>query len=203
MKPQETGVFYFGHLVKAMQASGNFKRPRLRAAAWHFAVSASLFVGLVSLLLLAWYPGIFFANAGGWQGIRIIAGVDVVLGPLLTFIVFYRNKPVRELVTDIGLIVSVQLIALLCGVYTLYSQRPVAVVFLEDSFLTVPAQAFYDQHYALENLAAFGDDKPPLILAKKPTDQDQLKNMLALIKQNQLPPHYQTQLYQPLAHYFP
>ena len=40
-----------------------------------------IFIIIGYLILFHWYPDFFFASDGGWQGIRIIAFVDLVLGP--------------------------------------------------------------------------------------------------------------------------
>ena len=66
---------------------------RYRAAAIHLGLSALLFVALAYLVVFVWYPGFFFETDGGWEGIRIIAAVDLVVGPLLTLIVFKAGKP--------------------------------------------------------------------------------------------------------------
>ncbi|MFZ2450157.1 MAG: hypothetical protein WAW36_06545 [Methylovulum miyakonense] len=148
----------------------NFHQPkkRLTAASLHFGISFSIFVLIILLLANSWYPGVYFDTEGGLQGIKIVAGIDVVLGPLLTLIVFNPQKSVRELTVDIGIIASIQIIALLWGAYTLHNQRPVAVVFWNNSFLTVPAQALDEQGYALEKLGGLGDVYPPLVYVASP-----------------------------------
>ena len=60
-----------------------------------------------------WYPTPYFAIDGGWQVLRILAGVDVVLGPLLTFIVFKIGKP--SLKFDMSCIILMQIGALIYG----------------------------------------------------------------------------------------
>lgn len=179
-----------------------YKPKRVTAGALHFCVSLSIFSLILAVLINFWYPGVSFNDSGGWQGIRIVAGVDVVLGPLLTFIVFNPQKDARELRSDIGVIVAMQLAALLWGIYTLYSQRPAAVVFWEENFMTIPAQAFSDQGYPLSGLRRFSDASPPIIYAEKPTKLEELEKMLDLIKKDQIPPHEQPWLYSPLKEHF-
>jgi hypothetical protein len=154
------------------------------------------------VLINFWYPGDYFNASGGWQGIRIVASVDVVLGPLLTLVIFNPEKSVRELTTDISAIATVQLIALLWGIHTLYSQRPVAVVFWDKSFMTVPLQALADQGYALNKLDIFGAEHPPLIYADTPRKLEDLKIMLELINKEKIPPYQQPWLYRSLKDHF-
>jgi len=182
----------------------NFHLPkkRLTAALLHFGISFSIFVLIILLLANSWYPGVYFDTEGGLQGIKIVAGIDVVLGPLLTLIVFNPQKSVRELTVDIGIIASIQIIALLWGVYTLHNQRPVAVVFWNNSFLTVPAQALNEQGYALEKLGDLGNAHPPFVYAANPVNLADLMKMRDLILKQHLPPHHQTWLYRPLKEHF-
>lgn len=183
------------------QFSG-FKSNRSLCALIHFVISLSCFSVLLFFLVNFWYPGLYFSNSGGWQGIRIVAGIDVVLGPLLTLIVFNPKKSTHELTIDIGLIATIQVIALLWGIYTLHNQRPVAVVFWGKNFMTVPAEALNEQAYNIDNLAGFSEESPPLIYAENPVKLDDLKKMMDMILKQQIPPHHQPRLYRPLKDRF-
>ena len=66
---------------------------RWRAFAIHFGISMLVFLLLLAIILVFWFPGILFNIDGGWTGLRIIIGVDLVLGPLLTLVVFKAGKP--------------------------------------------------------------------------------------------------------------
>jgi hypothetical protein len=59
-------------------------------------------------------------------------GVDVVLGPIFTLIVFDRRK--KRLVWDLTTIAALQLAALAYGLYTLHQGRPAFVVLVKDRF---------------------------------------------------------------------
>jgi hypothetical protein len=65
----------------------------------------------------------------------IVVGVDVVVGPLFTLIVFDRRKP--RLKWDLATICALQLVALAYGVHTVYQGRPGFVVFAKDRFEVV------------------------------------------------------------------
>jgi hypothetical protein len=105
---------------------------RRQAFLVHFALSAGV-VGLFSAVLLVfWYPAPLFEASGAWQVLRILIGVDVVLGPVLTWVVFKPAK--RSLVFDLAVIAIVQLAALLYGGFTIYTQRPYYAVFAVDRF---------------------------------------------------------------------
>ena len=66
---------------------------RIGAFLIHLGVSFAIFLALASLVVFVWYPDFFFSTDGGWQGMRIIIAVDLVLGPTLTLIVFKPGMP--------------------------------------------------------------------------------------------------------------
>ncbi len=177
-------------------------RTRYSATALHFLASLSVFSLLLGVALLFWYPDSYFSASGGWQGIRLVAAVDLVLGPLLTLVLYNPKKSRRELMGDIGVVVLIQSVALVWGIKAIYEQRPVAVVFLDTSFYTVPAAALESQGVDLAQLDRFGQQRPVLVFADRPDSGPGLQQYLQLAEQEQIPPHEQFGLYQPLAEHF-
>ncbi len=112
------------------------QRARLTAAGLHVLVSALIAACVAVVTLRFWYPGQIGTIAGGTQLFLLILGVDVVMGPLLTLIVFNIRKPRAELVRDLAVIGALQIAALAYGLHTLYVARPVAMV-LEPGRLRV------------------------------------------------------------------
>ncbi|RBP53096.1 hypothetical protein [Arenicella xantha] len=104
-------------------------KPRLNAFFIHLSISLLLAAILLTIVLLQWYPnGMIYA--GGLEGLKLIVGVDLVLGPVLTFIVFDLAKP--ELKRDITLIGCLQLSCMGFGTWIVYTERPVAQVLMGD-----------------------------------------------------------------------
>lgn len=136
------------------------ERPPSRGAAFliHLFLSLLAFSTLVAVMLLYWFPGELFFVDGGWEGLKLVAMVDLVLGPALTLILYKPGKP--RLVMDLSIIAGIQLAALVYGFYTTYSQRTVAVVYAENYFATVSA---LDHRAANEQLEAL--DRSPQQLA--------------------------------------
>jgi hypothetical protein len=102
---------------------------RLRAFALHLLASASVLTLVLGSLYLGWYhwPGWFVAGAPTVAAMLI--AVDLTLGPLFTLIVARATKPRAELVRDIGVIVAVQLCALIYGTVSLWIGRPLYYAF--------------------------------------------------------------------------
>jgi hypothetical protein len=105
---------------------------RLRAAGIHLSLSALLAAAVLALVLLTWYPQPMPQLLGVGSILLIMLGVDVVLGPIFTFIVFDRRK--KRLAWDLATIAALQLAALAYGLYTLHQGRPAFVVLVKDRF---------------------------------------------------------------------
>ena len=94
---------------------------KLKATGVHLSLSILIFIALVYQIYYNWYPQPYFSIDGGWQGVRIIAAVDLVLGPLITFLIFDLSKSRREILFDLITIAVIQLAALTFGIHTTYN----------------------------------------------------------------------------------
>lgn len=171
---------------------------RIKAALSHLLISSIIFSAISFAMMFLWYPAPYFSASGGWQGIKIAAGVDLILGPLLTFIVFDTDKSKKIIIGDLTVIALMQFIALAWGVNTIYNQRPVAVVFWEDSFYTVPALAFTNQNIQIDTLEKFGRNYPVFIYAEKPHETVKLIEIANITANEKIPPYQQVNLYKTL-----
>lgn len=97
---------------------------RLKMAGYHLALSTTIFVITFVFLRYVCFPAVHFWINGGWQGMRIMFFIDIVLGPLLTFLIFNPHKPKKEKISDLSIIAAVQLCALIYGFHTILQQRP-------------------------------------------------------------------------------
>ena len=115
-----------------------------KAAGIHFL--GSLLLGLLSALVvfLFWYPHPFGQLSGGRNLFAIVVAVDVICGPLLTWIVFNPAKSRRELILDMFLVILIQLSALAYGLYTAYVAKPLYLVHEIDRFRVVSVPDFGD-----------------------------------------------------------
>jgi hypothetical protein len=112
---------------------------RLTAFSVHLLGSACAMLLILGGLYLGWYrwPGWYLTDV--LRVVLIMMAVDLVLGPLLTFIVANSSKPRSELTRDIGIIVCVQLVALVYGTYSLWNGRPLYYAFSETVLQQVQA----------------------------------------------------------------
>lgn len=117
---------------------------RWRAFALHLILSLLVFCMLAATIYFLWFPRGLVQVAGGAEGFRLIAAVDLILGPLLTLVVFNVSKPARELARDLGLIGLFQLSCLAAGMYVVYQARPLAVVFVYDTFYVLNRENYQE-----------------------------------------------------------
>jgi hypothetical protein len=113
-------------------------KQKLKASFIHLGLSIILVALLIGSILFFWFPQLFIGVTEFKEVASIIISVDLVLGPLLTFVVFQPQK--KTLTFDLSVIISIQLIALTYGVYALYQIHPVYITFTIDRFTIVNAR---------------------------------------------------------------
>jgi hypothetical protein len=118
---------------------------RLRAALIHLAATVSIALISAILVFIVWYPSPFEQLSGGADLFKLIVACDVVLGPLLTLIIFDSKKYRVTLLRDLAVICGIQLLALAYGMWTMFAARPVYVSFEKDSFRVVHANEVVDR----------------------------------------------------------
>jgi hypothetical protein len=120
-----------------MFASAESWRQRSLASLVHAGVSVAVGILVALLVFLLWYPSPFREISGGRELFFIVVAVDVILGPLITFAIFDRRKPVRELRRDLAVVVLLQLAGLAYGLYSVYQARPVVLALEKDRLRAV------------------------------------------------------------------
>jgi len=144
---------------------------RWQAFGIHLVASVAVFVTLLTVILTLWYHGILFTIDGGMTGLQLVIGVDVILGPLLTLIVFSPGKP--SLKFDMTCILTLQIGCLLAGTWIVYSERPLALVLAFDTFYSLGAQEFEDFDRDVAVLDNFSGSYPKLLHVELPMDEDE------------------------------
>lgn len=112
---------------------------RLRATGLHLVISVVIAALCAALVFGVWYPPPYSILAGGMSLFMLITTVDVVVGPVLTFVVFNLEKTRSHLSRDLFLIAVLQLVALIYGVWTVFEARPVFLAAENRLFRVVAA----------------------------------------------------------------
>lgn len=117
-----------------------------KAALIHFSggvVVAALAAGLIFGL---WFPYPYNVILDGNTLFLLLCGVDVVCGPILTLVLYSPTKPRAKWLLDIGLILLVQLSALVYGLHSIALTRPVWLAFEGDRLRIVKAVEVHGQY---------------------------------------------------------
>ena len=112
---------------------------RLAASGVHLACSALLACVAATMVFWVWYPAPYGQMSGASDLFLLLVAVDVVLGPLITLVIFNTGKSRNKLLGDLVVVAAVQLAALSYGVWTVFVVRPVHLVFEYDRMRVVHA----------------------------------------------------------------
>lgn len=110
---------------------------RWQAAGIHLLISLAIAAAVLAVMLGVWYPRPLFEAEGGLGLVFIVVGVDVVVGPLITSVIFKSGKP--GLRFDLWTIAVLQSAALIYGCYVVAEVRPAFIAFVKDQFEVVGA----------------------------------------------------------------
>lgn len=112
-------------------------RAASRVAGWHLLCSVIIALLSAAVVLGLWYPYPYRELSGGRELFLLIISVDVVCGPLLTFVLFNPKKSRRELWLDLSIVAVLQLCALGYGMWTTWQARPMYLALEVDRFKVV------------------------------------------------------------------
>ena len=147
---------------------------RWQASGLHLLISAAIAAVAILLMVGVWYPPPLFTAEGGSGILFIMVAVDIVIGPLITLVIFKSGK--RGLRFDLSVIALVQLAALVYGCHVMFVARPVFIVFVVDQFETVraieidPVDLANARYPEFRSLPLTG---PTLVAVEPPTDENE------------------------------
>lgn len=114
-------------------------KDRFLASGAHLGVSLLVAAFAAILVFELWYPYPYREISGGRTLFLLVITIDIIIGPLITLVVFKRTKPRRELITDLTIVALLQIAALCYGLWTVFLARPVHLVFEYSRFSVVHA----------------------------------------------------------------
>lgn len=122
---------------------------RFQAFALHVLISVCLVAFCYVLIFFVWYPGLIAYASNVSSIFLLLLLVDVVIGPIITLIIFNPQK--KELKRDLRIIGLLQMLALLYGLHTMFVVRPVYIVFNAGQFDLTYANQISEKNMALVN----------------------------------------------------
>lgn len=157
---------------------------RLKAFGLHLSSSILVLGTILGSLYFGWYywPGWYLTTAAHVMLIMVV--VDAGLGPLATLVIASPSKPKRELARDIAIIVTVQVMGLAYGAFTLWHGRPIYYAFSVDELQLVQASDISAQERALAaklnpRFAPEWYDRPRWVWAPLPDDAKEQQKIVA------------------------
>jgi hypothetical protein len=145
-------------------------RSRFQAFGVHLLGSTTIAVLSAALVYLLWYRWPIALAAGVSEIFLILLAVDVIMGPVITLIVFDRKK--KELRRDLLIVLLLQLSALAYGMHTVFIARPAYMVFAADRFELVYANALTPDKLdtAPHQFKTLPLGRPEIIAVRRPDD---------------------------------
>lgn len=166
---------------------------RWKAAVIHLSISLIIGIAAFCLLYFVYYPQPYFHAAGAGKLALMLLVVDVVLGPLLTLVVFKSGK--KTLKFDLASIAILQIAALSYGLQIMWVARPVFIVAAVDRIELVYANNLEEAdlakaagHFSKRSLRG-----PVFVSVAFPTDAKEILDLRASAlngKDIQLMPRY-------------
>lgn len=151
---------------------------RWRAGFIHLLLSLFVVGSVAAYVIYFWYPIALLPMAKADQLLMMVGGIDLIVGPLLTLIVYKQGK--KTLKMDLTVIGLIQAGFLSMGLYTLFESRPVYLVATERMFNLVFASDILPEDLAKADAKyqQLSLTKPKLVGAVLPKDPKEVSRII-------------------------
>ena len=149
---------------------------RVKIALRNLLISQAIILLFLVFAWFVWFPHSFYLLGGFTKTAWMLVFADLVLGPLLVFIVFKEGK--KYLQFDINVLLGIQITAFIFGAYSLFLKHPAYAVFKNDHFILTNVSHLYPQATLTQNLTNSFFNRPVLVTAKLPTDLQERMNLM-------------------------
>lgn len=105
---------------------------RLKCFLGHLLISLVIALFVMGFVFFVWYPEPLATAVGVTHIFLMLLVIDVILGPLLGLLVYKEGK--KTLKMDLSIIILIQIIALIYGIYSIAQTRPTWIAFNKDHF---------------------------------------------------------------------
>lgn len=166
---------------------------RYQAFATHLVISLIILLVLLAIIFFRWFP-YDLIYAGGIEGLKILIGVDMVLGPALTLIVFDRAK--KSLKFDLTVIAVIQIGCLLAGLWLIYNERPIVQVLADDGIHLYTTAGF--KLYEVDAVELPGKTPHKIFLNLPESKEDIVRFAITHRYTNDIPLSLRTDLFTPM-----
>ena len=139
---------------------------KLKIALRNLYISQAIILLFLLFAYIFWFPHSFAELGGFFDTAWMLIFVDLILGPLLVFLIYKENK--KNLKFDINFLLSIQLVAFIFGAYSLFLKHPAYAVFSNDRFILTNISNIYPKPSKFDLLKNHFFSSPELVFAKLP-----------------------------------
>lgn len=161
------------------------------------AISGALLAGLYFGLLRPWFSAPLFLAEGGHYLLMLIAGVDFVLGPLLTLVAVSPNKSRRLVKQDLLTTSALRGLALAGGIWLCWESRPAAVIWLDEAFHTLPWSSLREEPKSRDFFTSRQGQGPVYLMIELPDDPIERGKIFSAAVEKQTSVLFDSSRYQP------
>lgn len=168
---------------------------RWKASFIHLLISIAIVGSVAAYIIYFWYPLALIPMAKADKLLGLVGGIDLIVGPLLTLLVYKTGKATLKM--DLTVIALIQVVFLSIGLYTMFMSRPVFIVASSRSFDLVFAADISPQQLAQAQIPQYKTlsmTKPKLVGVKMPADPNEqmriVNSALAGLGDLQMMPEY-------------
>lgn len=141
---------------------------RFAVAKRNLVFSQAIIILFLIFTYFTWFPNSFAELGGFYRTSFMLIFADLILGPLLVFIVFKEGK--KYLKFDINVLLSIQIGAFLFGAYSLFLKHPTHAVFDGKQFTVVNVSQLFPIQPLSEQLKAYFFTSPKIVISQHPKD---------------------------------
>jgi hypothetical protein len=171
-------------------------REKFIATGVHFGVTLLLAAAAASLIFLLWYPDPFDDMIGGAELFLLVVGSDLVLGPMMSLVLYNSRKTRLALLVDYTMVGVLQIAALVYGISIMADARPVYVAYSRDRYEIVLAGDLKEKELAAArdprySTVPWTGPKYVGVVVSRADDQDALFEALAGNEEHMRPKFFQ------------
>lgn len=170
-------------------------KEKIKAFFIHFALSLTIVSFVIALVIYFWYPLEYLGLTRFKTVALLIMSVDLVMGPVLTFVVFNSKK--KSLRFDLAVIAVLQFSALAYGIHTLFIDHPVYITFNKDRFTIVQARDAKPEKAKLDEFKISKLSSAKIAYAKMPEDKEEENKLLFDVLNGKPDLDQRTEYYEP------
>ena len=146
---------------------------RLKFFLSHLSISFLIALLIIGLVFFVWYPAPLAKAVGVINIFLMMLAIDVIVGPILGLLIYKEGKKILKF--DLTVIITIQIIALCYGIYSIEQGRPAWLVYNIDRFDLVRKNEIFEDNIskALPQFQNISWLKPQYVAVQFAKDKNQ------------------------------